>query len=194
MSEPVRITGLPELYDKLENPEWAYKPARALFDRWRQLVQREAVKNAPRWRGHLRRSITSERDRRTFPQWARVGTNAPYAKPVEFGTGLLSDAPDSGHRRYFPPPAALDAWAIAHGFHTERSATAARSAVGLLGSDRQTTAAGTYGVLVSQIIWRRGGTKPRRFLRDAADEGEKKLPELLELMAAEIEAEASRGT
>lgn len=191
-----KILGVPELMQRLTRPEWAEVPMQRFMDRWRSFVTLEAKEHAPRWRGQLRRSITSQRDRRKMPRWARVGTNNPAAKPMEFGTGLLSDAPDSKHRRYFPPPAALDAWAIAHGFHAERSDTAARSAVGLLGADRQTTAAGTYGVLVSQIIWKRGGTKPRRFLRNAAEEAEKKIPGWLEIAANEIEqmgAEAGRA-
>lgn len=194
MSGEANVRGYRELMAKLERPEWVEQPASNFLDRWRFAGEREAKKLAPRWRGHLRRSITSERDKARFPKWARIGTNLPYAKPVEFGTGLLSDAPDSKHRRYFPPPAALDAWAIAHGFHTG-SATKARASVGLIPPKpgEETTHPGSYGVLVSQIIFKRGGTHPRRFLRGGAEKANANIPRYLANMADEIEKLAEAG-
>lgn len=42
---------------------------------------------------------------------AEIGAVAKYAPYVEFGAG-----PAIGHKRFFPPPDALDAWARHHGF------------------------------------------------------------------------------
>lgn len=194
-SEPIKVYGVPELVSKLSNPVWAHRPARNLFERWGSAVEFDAKKNAPRDRRELQRSYTHETDPLPMPTWGKAGTNAKHAKPVEYGTGLLSDAPDSKHRRYFPPPMALDAWAIRHGFHTSRTSTDARKSVGLTASDAgPTTAPGSYGVIISRIIWRRGGTKPQRTLRNAADKAEKRIPEWVGMMASEIEAEASRGS
>lgn len=60
---------------------------------------------------------------------------------MEFGTGLLSDSPRSSRQRHFPPPDELDNWAYRHGFKS--------------------------GWAVSLAIYRKGGLKPRKYLRNA---------------------------
>ncbi len=172
MTDPVNIRGLPELLRKLDRPEWVEKPMGAFLDRWRFAVQRQAVANFKRgpggWidTGGTRQSITSERDDAALPVWARVGSNKDTARWGEYGTGLLSEDPESAHRRYFPPPAALQRWATKHGMDP---------------------------FLVARAIYRKGGTEPRRFLRDAAKSTDGDVPRYLGLMAREIETEASRG-
>lgn len=163
----VEVRGLPELLRKLDANRLAGKPARNLLNRWRLFTEAEAKRGAPVWRGQLRRSITSEIDDGPLPRSARVGTNAPEAKPTEYGTGLLSDAPDSKHRRYRPPGAALEPWARSHGFLS--------------------------GEEVAHIIYKKGGTKPKRYLRNAAEASEKQLPVFVGLMAREIESQAGNG-
>lgn len=121
-------------------------------------IEKDAKGLAPVFTGHLRRSITHEVEARQSEVVGRVGTNVPYAKAVEFGTGLLSEAPDSGHRRYMPPPAALDAWAIAKGF----TVVSARTARG-----HAAATPGVYGQIVAWAIYLRGGTKPKPYLRPA---------------------------
>lgn len=164
--EVIRVEGVDELLKKLDAPRLVGRPAKNFLNRWRLYTEREAKANAPVWQGLLRRSITSDVDAGAFPRSARVGTNAPHAKPMEYGTGLLSDAPDSGRRRYFPPPDALEPWAQAHGMTGRQAA---------------------------QAIWRKGGTPPRRYLRDAAEASAQQIPAFLAQMAAEIEAEAGHG-
>lgn len=169
---PTTIHGMNELIRKLEHPNWAYGPMGNLLDRWRLSTQRGAVANMKRgpggWvdTGETRRSLTSERDAATPPIWARVGSNLKKARWGEYGTGLLSDDPESSHRRYFPPPAALDRWAKKHGFAS--------------------------GWVVANAIYRKGGTEPRHFLRDASEASKAKIPGWLSTMSKEIEAEASR--
>lgn len=165
----VRIENLDKLLRKLDRPSWVAGPAGRFLDRWRFAVEAGGKRNAPSWRGHLRRSITSKRDQSFFPRHAEVGTNNPAAKPMEFGTGLLSDAPDSSHKRHWPPGAALEPWALAHGFGPGG------------------------GFVVARAIGLRGGLKPRRFLRDAADDAEGKIGGWLAQMAGDIEAEAGRA-
>ncbi len=172
-NEPLTLEGVPELIRKLENPVWAYKPAGAFLDRWRFSTQRKAVANMKRgpggWidTGGTRQSLTSERDNSPLPQWAKVGSNKPTARWGEYGTGLLSEDPESPKRRYFPPPSAFDRWAPKHGMTPFMAALS---------------------------IYKKGGTEPRRFLRDAAEATEQDIPKYLGLMAKEIEMEASRGT
>lgn len=184
MSDVVRLYGDKDLIKKLTPEKIAGAPARRFLNQWRLFTEREGKKNAPVWRGQLRRSITSEVDSGPFPKGARVGTNTPYARPMEFGTGLLSEDPSSSHRRHFPPPQALDAWAIAHGFHVGSRASATADA-------RESP--GTYGLIVSRMIYQRGGIKPRRYLRDAKKSSEAHIPQWLGEMAANIERQAGNG-
>lgn len=74
------------------------------MDRWRFWVEREAKSVAPFWRGHLRRTITSEVDHGAIPAWARVGTNDPKGVFVHEGT-----------RPHWPPLAAITPWAVSKG-------------------------------------------------------------------------------
>jgi hypothetical protein len=163
MSAPIRITGLPELMAKLDRPAWAERPVRDLHDTWRFFVERGAKGKAPVWRGQLRRSITSERDDARLPRWSRVGTNLPYAPAMEGGTGLLADLPGGTGTRHWPPTAGVAPWARAHGMAP---------------------------FLVARAIGRRGGLRPRRFLRGAAEEAERRLPRWLGECALAIERAA----
>jgi hypothetical protein len=160
----VEIHGLPELLRKLDADKLAGKPAQNFLNRWRLSTEADAKRGAPVWRGLTRQSITSEIDDGGFPRAARVGSNQLSARWAEYGTGLLSEDPESSHRRYFPPAAALEAWALDHGFMS--------------------------GGEVAFLIWRAGGTKPTRYLRTAAEESKGKIPGWLTQMGAEIEGGA----
>lgn len=162
--ESIEVRGLPELLRKLDPAKLAGKPAQNFLNRWRFSTEADAKRGVPVWKGLTRQSLTSEIDEGAFPRSARVGSNQPTARWMEYGTGLLSEDPESSHRRYFPPPAALDEWALAHGFLS--------------------------GGQVAAIIWRKGGTEPRRFLRTAAENSTGKIPSFLTQMAKEIEAGA----
>lgn len=124
-------------------------------------VERSAKKVVPVDTGHLRRSITHEVKAAPGGVVGKVGSNVPYAKAVEFGTGLLSEAPDGKGGRHYPPPAALDGWAIRHGFHTGSRSDAAGDVA---------ASPGSLGWMISQMIGRRGGLRPRPYLRPAIKE------------------------
>jgi hypothetical protein len=116
MAGSIEIRGLPELLRKLDADKLAGKPAANLLNRWRLSTEADAKRGAPVWKGLTRQSITSEIDDGTFPRSARVGSNVDQARWAEYGTGLLSEDPESAHQRYFPPAEPLEAWAVAHGF------------------------------------------------------------------------------
>src|SRR5262245_44630512 len=171
-----RVRGIPEVLKKIEGKFGSPAAAGRFLDRWRFFTEREAkarISSGPskwRWKGSDRRSLTSDRDSPAppaIPAWAKVGSNSPTIRFGEYGTGLLSEDPQSKKQRYFPPPSALEPWAIAHG---------------------------TTGRAVAFAIWKRGGIKPRRFLRDAAREGEKHIPLWLNGLAKEIEDAAGSGS
>jgi len=161
------IRGLSELNAKLNAPYLVGDPGRNLGERWGSFVERGAKAAAPHWRGHLRRSLTHEVDPASPPKYARAGTNIPYGPAMEGGTGLLADLPGGKGGRHWPPGAALDPWARAHGFLS--------------------------GYQVAAAIGKRGGLKPRRFLRNAAAEAEGRIPGWMAQMAKEIESHAAIG-
>lgn len=92
--------------------------------------------------GLLRASISSEAREEGGDVIGVVGTNKEYAKPVEYGTGVFSEAPDSKRSPFFPPPGALEGWAKRHGMSA-------------------------YAVAWS--IFKRGGTRPARMFRSVLE-------------------------
>jgi phage gpG-like protein len=65
-----------------------------------------------------------------------------------------------GRPRYFPPPSALDTWARRHGMSS--------------------------GFAVAMAIWKRGGTRPRRFLQGAFDRNRKYIVQRIGQAVARI--------
>lgn len=140
MSSGIVLEGLQEFLQK-SNPQLLAQPLRQFLQRSVITVQGKARENAPVDTGRLRSSIATEIDSSTPPHWGQIGTNVSYAKPMEYGTGRLSDAPDSQGGVHWPPGDALQTWASRHGFKS--------------------------GYQVARIIGKRGGLKPRKYLRKA---------------------------
>ena len=136
----VKIEGLDRLIKKT-SPDLLRAPLKRFFERAAISVENRAKRNAPVDTGRLRSSLTHELDSADVPRFARVGTNVKYAPFMEFGTGLFSDAEGASHTRHWPPPDALGGWAKRHGFAS--------------------------GYAVAAAIGKRGGLKPRRYLRNA---------------------------
>lgn len=134
------IKNLNRLLKRLSDPDWIERPAGSFLHQWREDFRREAAAGAPYWMGDLKASIESLQDTAKFPLYARVFTDEPQGRWMEYGTGLLSEDPLSAHHAYFPPPAALEPWATDHGLNA------------------WAVAAGIHA---------RGGTEPRHFFRDA---------------------------
>ena len=89
--------------------------------------------------GRLRSSLAHEAHWEGSSLIGAWGTNVAYAPEMEYGTGSQgdSDVPHGG--RHWPPGQALDRWAARHGFES--------------------------GLQVARIIGKRGGLKPRHFLK-----------------------------
>jgi hypothetical protein len=160
----IRIKGFAELRAKLGDRMIA-GPTRRFLNRWSLIVLHRARQLAPINRGRLRGSITNELAPDYVPLWARVGTNLPYGRYMEHGTGLLND--QGGGSRHWPPGEALNPWARQHGFTGPNPGYAVARAIGL-----------------------RGGLRPRRYLRGAVEESVPHVPSLLEMMARDIERTA----
>ena len=159
MAISIEIEGLDRLIHQL-SPELIAKPLRHFFERAAITVQSRAREKAPVDTGRLRSSITYELDKRPVTLWAKVGTNLAYAPYMEYGTGLFAEGPGARGGRHFPPSGALDVWASRHGFSS--------------------------GGQVAQIVGRRGGLKPRRYLRNAIKESVADIQSLLARLQREI--------
>jgi len=108
-----------------------------------RMLQKEVRKRAPVDTGHLRDSI-NVREPALTSQGLEISVGSElvkYGAFQELGTGLLTDPP---RKRHWPPGAALQGWAIRHGFKS--------------------------GYVVAAIIGRRGGLRPRHFIRDSVRE------------------------
>src|ERR1041385_7497543 len=142
MGKLAELIGEKPLKRRLTNPTWMRKPTGTFLASWYETFKREAIERVPVWSGRLKRGIQAERDSKAFPLWARVFVNEgiPEARPMEFGAGLLSDAPDSQHQRFFPPPKESAPGAISKGLNPWA---------------------------VASGIYKRGGLEPRHYFRDA---------------------------
>lgn len=99
---------------------------------------------APVDTGRLRASITGAAQWRGVVELVGVvGSNVQYAPYVEYGTGTLAEGEGGKGGAHFPPPAALDRWARRHHMPS--------------------------GFVVARAIARRGGLRPRPFLRPAVE-------------------------
>lgn len=152
MTRQIVIHGLEDVLKKL-GPELVDKPFGDFFKSISITVQSGAREGAPVDTGHLRNAIQYEIDSGKPPLWARVGlTNAAPGSPLwfkgramEHGTAKQGDGDVSHKARHWPPGEALQVWARRHG-------------------------AGS-GFQVAAAIGRRGGLKPRKYLRDALKHG-----------------------
>ena len=169
------VEGLDVLLRKLEHPTWFWESIRDLFEVWTGDVERGWKENIHGrsgeswyWKGGSEASIEHLIDRAGHPMWAAVGTNEMKLRWGEYGTGLLSEDPDSAHQRHFPPPMALEEWALDHGFPN--------------------------GYVVAKIIADRGGLEPRHLLRDAARDVWTGFPPTLAATARQIERRAGSGS
>lgn len=107
-----------------------------------KLIEADAVPRAPHDTGNLRAAAYSRVTGSIGSDLqGEIGFHTFYAPYMEFGTGRFAEGPGAKGGTHWPPGAALETWAKRHGFES--------------------------GGQVARIIGRRGGLKPRRFLRTA---------------------------
>lgn len=115
-------------------------------------VERDAKRESPVDHGQLRSSITSavRMARGLFGSSVIgiVGSNVKHAPYQENGTGIFA-----GRSRYFPPPRALERWALRHGIAS--------------------------GYVVALAIFRRGGTKGKKYLAKALEKNKRRINEII---------------
>jgi hypothetical protein len=135
------VRGLEEMMRQL-SPDKAQAAMRKGMESAMRDAANQTKLQTPVDTGLLRADIQSEAREEGGDILGVLGTNKQYAKPVEYGTGLLSDAPDSKKSRYFPPPSALEGWAKRHGLNAYQ---------------------------VAHSIYMKGGTEPKRMFRSVLE-------------------------
>jgi phage gpG-like protein len=140
MKLDIESPDLQELIAKF-TPDILRKPFSGFFSRSAIEIQKGARENSPTDTGRLRSSIAYQIDSSSLPLWAEVGSNVTYAPFMEYGTG--SQSVKGGGGTHWPPSAPLDLWARRHGFES--------------------------GHQVARAIGRRGGLRPRQYLRKGFD-------------------------
>lgn len=109
------------------------------------IVESEAKRLAPVDRDQLRASITHTVDSDSPPKFVEIGTPVFYAPYMEYGTGLVHDHPNWPRNPHRLSPSVLAGWAGRHGLNE---------------------------YAVAGAIMKRGGLRPRRFLRGALESKE----------------------
>lgn len=132
---------------------------RAFLDAAGQLVRDQARIRAPVNSGLLRAQIFHETDTANPPRFVDIGANVHYAPYMEYGTGLVHDHPNWPKERHVPfvnrdergnPVPGLVYWAKRKGLNA---------------------------YAVAHAIAKRGGLKPRRFIRDSLDTNAREIGE-----------------
>lgn len=134
------------VYAKLDSKTLLDPPLRTMLDAIGKTITTFAAVYAPIWEtGSIGSSRFHEIEHKGDTWTLAFGFKKETAVFLEYGTGLLAEGPGPRKgRAHFPPPKALDQWAKAHGWPN--------------------------GWVLSQHIGKRGGLRPRYFLRDAKDE------------------------
>ncbi len=172
MPAQVQIVGLERLIAKI-GPQLIAKPMEDFWKRCGVTIQSAARERAARDAhdtGHLVNMIQYEVDTREVPLWTKVGMlsageGSPLwlkARAMEYGTGRQGDSEVSHKSGHWPPAAALDVWASRHGFAS--------------------------GGQVARIIGKRGGLKPRKFLRGGFEDSLDKVRGFLGQLGDDIVA------
>jgi hypothetical protein len=90
---------------KLKDPRLIGGPIRKALLQSAEFAVGQAKELTPVDTGRARNSYATKVDPSPVPQWASIGSNLEYMKPLEFGS-----------KPHFPPPSALQPWASRHGF------------------------------------------------------------------------------
>lgn len=137
------------LIRKLRDDRFAREPLRQALVQIGRHGENEAKNRAPVDSGRLRASITHQVDDQPLMLSVDIGVIGPrgtldYAKYMEFGTGLVHDHPNWPRRAHVVSPKHLMNW----------------------GPVRR----GLVSPGIARLITRRGGLRPRRYLRSVLEQ------------------------
>jgi len=159
ISIQMKVEGLGKILSRLNDPR--VRPvAQKHMDNGMKVIEGGARFGSPVDTGNLRKHWESGVEEIGGDLSGYVGNRVTCAPPMEFGTGLLYDGPGGGSgKAHFPPPSALERWAYLHGLNA-------------------------YAVALS--IFRRGGLKPRRMLRNSADQNWPRVTTILSRILTDV--------
>ncbi len=182
------LRNLTQVLESITDARYVGEPLRRFLNKWAYAVHRGTVRNFERGPGgwidtaETRRSFAVAIDPSSVPLYARVGSGLDKARWGDYGTGLLSEDPNSNKQRHYPPAKALDGWA-------ERKQIQIRVGTNKNGEPIYRIATGAD---IARMIGRRGGLAPRRYLRDAAERVEEQIPAWIRELVADIERTAGQ--
>jgi len=160
------IKNLAKLDKRLTTADFVAKPAGVFLREWREDLKDEALSRAPVGAtGRIVRALQSQQDTARFPLYARVFSEAPEARWSEYGTGVLSEDPQSAKRPYFPPVEGVREWSAYHSLDP---------------------------YIVALGIFERGGTKPTHFFSEAERAADASFAQKMMRFGREIEYKAGR--
>ena len=165
MRTGVYIERLPGLEKRLRTLDFVARPAREFVRDWNDELLGEILDHWPE--GESAGSFEVDYDKsHLLPRWGMVFSDNPVVRWKEYGTGELSEDPDSAHQAYFPPPDRLRSWADKRGLDP---------------------------YLVARGIFQRGGTPPSRIIRDANERMNERLGSRIGRFGQMILTEAEHG-
>ena len=112
------VTGFNQFKGRMELNALAGAALRNFFSQYGQLLTVEAKKNAPKWKGNLRGSITFKHvGMGGFPDGIDLFSRSPYALKVHgnFNANVNLKEPWSRSKPHFPSISDLQEWSDDHG-------------------------------------------------------------------------------
>lgn len=147
----LKIKGLQAMVDRMDFQQPLEETLGKFIRTAGETVAGSARSKAPVDVGTLRASINAQYQADNGVYKSVIGTNVHYAPFMEYGTGTQHDHPNWPRNPHRIPPGALVGWATRK----------------LRGSEENPE---QLAAIVANRIMRKGGLKPRRFLRGSFEE------------------------
>jgi hypothetical protein len=144
---------------KITDPKQVYTIMMTWYDRGTKLVAAELKARTPsRIRGKVRIKVDGFRP----PRWARIDVNSPLARLIEGGTGRLGDPAFKHSQNFFP------------------RVTGKGGIMENMGLPKP------QAFLVARAISRRGGNRPKPFIRPAYEAVKGQLDQLMGVVIRDV--------
>lgn len=156
-----------EVIKRLRNDRFVREPLRVALNKVGRMGETDSKRRAPVDFGRLRAAITHQVDDQPMMLSVDIGVigksgELPYAKYMEYGTGLTHDHPSWPRRVHMVPVSALANWGPVR---------------------RNLVSAGA----VATSITKRGGLKPRRYLRGMLEDNSGNFIAIIKRAVKEME-------
>lgn len=161
------MKGLDKIQQRLTTTDFVAKPTGPFLRDWKENLRAEVLDRVPRYTGGLAEVIFSAQDSKRFPLYARVFSDEPKARWLEYGTGELSEDPSSPKVAYHPPSSGVRDWAD----HL-----------------------GVEPWVIAHGIFLAGGTPPTHFFSEAEQAADAAFASQMMRFGRNIGVEAERGT